>query len=190
MDTVLEDPVTVGISGCGEHSHKFPVAPPEGFALPGGFCSLKSWVFSSMKLISVSFFSLFFSCFFPIPPFSKIPMKGQFQDWVLLAPHKWSFLQMTYLDQFLETLLCWCRIGRQLCLHHKALVTNVGQCAPSSRVHLSRCSVWILIQCVCGGAQEPALFTSSQLVPGCPQTIHLEWRFWGSPSLSATCYCH
>lgn len=54
MDTVLEDPVTVGISGCRKLSLRCPAA------LSRGFCSLKHRVFSSVKLISVCSLSPFF----------------------------------------------------------------------------------------------------------------------------------
>lgn len=63
MDTVLEDPVTVGISGCRKLSLKRPVAVTTGV-------SFSHAVFSSVKLMSISFFF----------PFSFILSRGQFKD--------------------------------------------------------------------------------------------------------------
>lgn len=82
MDTVLEDPVTVGISGYRKLSLRCPAA------LPRGFCSLKHWVFSCMKLISMCSLSPFFLSFL------KIPLKGQIKDSFLSTPH--SFKKLSY----------------------------------------------------------------------------------------------
>lgn len=60
MDTVLEDPVTVGLS-----DGRFPKLP----AAPTGGASFSPiWSLNSVKLIGICFFFPFLSFFLPTPP--------------------------------------------------------------------------------------------------------------------------